>query len=431
MIDDGVKTRACPVEQTDDGGVDAPRFIRPRRAQSDRGLRRMDTEPRAAPATRVVIAACRCDRIVSARDCRPLRRSRQPQESDIPIVIGEPAVHDDEKEGEGRFSRRRGAPVRRPFLSRIGTWLLRAVIMGIVPLAASLWVRSLVADYVPMLKQATSAAAAGNAAVVAVSFSVVLFLEYYAYWKMGPSAGRADGAPITGRLQFLILYVLVPLVPGLAVGYLTLSPATPLSRAVDWIRQPPWVQLERQVGQAIQDAAAGETRVAGIRALAQFGSPDALNELVRLATADSRLLNDSSSFDAFASALASVGRQSEPLLQTMWKESRSKPAEGKTPADLVLAAYNRLDAIADTTAAYGIAREAAVAPSSSPERRAAAIAVVARSGSRSDFAWLASFLVEQPEQVKQAALDALRQLDARLGNQEAPLVTNADRPVGR
>ena len=340
-------------------------------------------------------------------------------------------MHDDEKEDEGRFRKRRGTPVRRPFLSRIGTWFVGAVIMGIVPLGVSLWIRSLAADYVPMLKQATSAAAAGNTLVVAVSFSVVLFLEFYTYWKMGPSAGRADGAPITGRLQFLILYVLVPLVPGLVVGYMTLSPATPLSRAVDWIRQPAGARVERQVGQAIQDAAAGETRVAGLRALAQFGSPDALNELARLATADSRLLSDGSSFDALASALASFGRQAEPLLQAMWKESRSTPAEGKTPADLALAAYNKLDVIADTIAAHRIAREAADAPSSSSERRAAAMAVIARSGSRSDFAWLASFLVEQPEPVKQAALDALRQLDARLRKQEGPLVTNADAPVGR
>ena len=339
-------------------------------------------------------------------------------------------MHDDE-EAEGRFQRRRGAPVRRGFLGRIGVWLLGAIVMGIVPLVVSLWVRSLVADYIPMLTQATPAAAAGNTVVVAVSFSLVLLLEFYVYWKMGPSAGGADGAPITGRLQFLIVYVLVPLVPGLIVGYLTLSPATRLSSAIDWIRQPSAVQVERQVGQAIQDAAASETRVAGLRALAQFGSPDALQELARLAMGNPRLLNDPSSFDAFASALASFGRQSEPLLQKIWKESGSTPAEGKTPADLVLAAYNKVDAIADTAAVYAIAREAAVAPSSSPERRTAAIAVIAKFGTKSDFALLASFLVNQPEPVQQAALDALRHLDARLRKQEASTVTNANTPVGR
>ncbi len=61
----------------------------------------------------------------------------------------------DEEEGEGRFRKRRGVPVRRGFLRRIGVWLLGAVIMGILPLTISLWVRSLVADYVPMLNQAT------------------------------------------------------------------------------------------------------------------------------------------------------------------------------------------------------------------------------------------------------------------------------------
>jgi len=340
-------------------------------------------------------------------------------------------MYHDEEHAEGRFRRRQGAPVRRGVLSRIGVWLLGAIVMGIVPLAVSLWVRSLVADYIPMLKQATAPAAAGNTAVVAISFSLVLFLEFYFYWKLGPSAGGADGAPVTGRLQFLIVYVLVPLVPGLVVGYLTLSPATRLSQAIDWIRQPSAVQVERQVGQAIQGAAASETRVAGFRALAQFGSPDALNELLRLATADPRLLNDPSSFDAFASALASFGRQAEPVLQKIWKESGTAPEEGKTPAYLVLAAYNKLDAIADTTVAYDIAREAAVAPSSSPERRTAAIAVIAKSGTKSDFALLASFLVNQPEPVQQAALDALRLLDARLRKQEAPTVTNANTPVGR
>ena len=340
----------------------------------------------------------------------------------------------DEEESEGRFRKRRGVPVRRGFLSRIGGWLLGAVIMGILPLAISLWVRSLVADYVPTLNQATAAAAAGNTVVVAASFSLMLFLEFYAYWKMGPSAGRTEGAPITGRLQFLITYVLVPLVPGLAVGYLTLSPANQLSHAIDWMRQPSPVQVERQVGQAIQDAAAIETRVAGLRALAQFGSPEALNELERLATSNPRLLSDPSSFEAFATVLASLGRQAEPVLQTIWKESAGMartPAEGKTPADLVLAAYGRLNDITDKTAAYGIARDATIDPASSLERRAAAIAVIAKSGSRSDFAFLASFLANQPEPVTQAALDAMRHLDARLRQQDAPLVTNDGAPMSR
>jgi hypothetical protein len=323
--------------------------------------------------------------------------------------MGDPAVHDDEEEGEGRFRKRRRTPVRRGFLSRIGAWLLGAIITGIVPLAVALWVRSLAVDYVPMLKQATPAAAAGSAAVVAVSFSF---------------------------MQFLIVYVLVPLVPGLIVGYLTVSPATRLSQAIDWIRYSSGVQVERQVGQAIQDAAASETRVAGLRALAQFGSPDAIDELGRLATGHPPLLNDPLSFDALASALASLGSQSEPLLQTMWKESGhagtgSAPAEGRTPADLVLAVYAKLEAIADTAVAYGIAREAAMAQTSSPERRAAAIALMAKCGSRSDVAWLASFLVNQPEPVKQAALDALRHLDARLKKQEAPPAANGPAPAGR
>jgi hypothetical protein len=344
-------------------------------------------------------------------------------------------VHDEE-EGEGRFRKRRGVPVRRGFLRRIGVWLLGAVIMGILPLAVSLWVRSLVADSVPRLNEATAAAAAGNTVVVAASFSLMLFLEFYSYWKMGPSAGRAEGAPITGRLQFLITYVLVPLVPGLAVGYLTLSPATQLPQVIDWVRQPSPLQIERQVGQAIQDAAAGETRVAGLRALAQFGSPEALNELARLASGNPRLLNDPSSFAAFATVLASFGRQSEPVLHSIWKASRDAgvertPSEGKTPADLVLAAYAKLNEIADKTAAYGIAREATVDPASSLERRAAAIAVIAKSGTKSDFAWLASFLANQPEPVKQAALDAMRQLDARLRQQDTPLVTNDGAPISR
>ena len=97
----------------------------------------------------------------------------------------------------------------------------------------------------------------------------------------------------------------------------------------------------------------------------------------------------------------------------------------------MLTAYNRLNAIADTAVAYGIAREAAVAPSSSPERRAAAIALIAKSGSRSDVVWLASLLVDQPEPVKQAVLDALRHLDARLRKQEVPPVAGAPSPAGR
>ena len=277
--------------------------------------------------------------------------------------------------------------------------------------------------------------AAGNTAVVAVSFSLDLFLELYVYWKAGPSAGRADEGPITGRLQFLIIYVLVPLVPGLVVGYLTLSPTTRLSQAIDWIRQPSGVQVERQVGQAIKDAATDETRVAGLGALAQFGSPDALNELARLAGAIPGELTNPPSFEALASALASFGGRSEPRLQTIWKRSgraaREHAGGWKKRRRPVLMAYNKMDAIADTAVAYGIAHEAAVSPSSSPERRAAAIAVIGKSGSRSDFALLASFLVNQPEPVKQAALSAMQSLDARLRKQKAPPAANAPAPIGR
>jgi hypothetical protein len=52
------------------------------------------------------------------------------------------------------------------------------------------------------------------------------------------------------------------------------------------------------------------------------------------------------------------------------------------------------------------------------------MAVIATSGTKSDFALLASFLVDQPEPIQRAALDALRRLDARLRKQEAPLATN-------
>jgi hypothetical protein len=324
----------------------------------------------------------------------------------------------------------------RGFLSRIGLWLVGAVITGALPLAASLWTLSLAGDYVPMLKQPTTAAAAVSAGVVALSFSVAMFLELYVYWKIGPGAGSDANAPITGRWQFLILYVLIPLVPGLVVAYLTLSPATRLSHVVDWFRPPSEFHVERQVGQAIRDAEAGETRVAGLRALAQFGSPDALDELARLATGDPRVLNDPASFDALTGALASFGNQAEPVLQRIWKEaghatSERKPTDGRTPADVVLAAYSRLDVITDTASAYALAREAAASPASSPGQLAEAIAVVAKSGSRSDVALLASFLVDRPESVKQAALDGLRHLDARLRKQEAPPVTNGPAPAGR
>jgi hypothetical protein len=347
-------------------------------------------------------------------------------------------VFDDDDEEEGRFRKRRRTPVpvQRGFLSRMGSWLLGAVISGVVPLAVSLWALSLAEEYVPALKQATAAAAAVSGAVVALTFSVALFLEMYAYWKIGPDAGSGAGAPIKGRRQFLIVYVLVPLVPGLAVAYLALSPATRLSQAIDWIRQPSGIHVERQVGQAIEEAAAGETRVAGLRALAQFGSPDALDELARLAAGGPSWLDDPASFDALTRALASFGNRAEPALQRIWKETGSaagerKPAAGRTPEDVVIAAYNQLDAVSDGASAYALAREAAAAPASSPDRQAAAIALVAKCGSRSDVPLLASFLVNRPESVKQAALDGLRQLDARLRKQEAPPVSNAPAPAGR
>ena len=180
-------------------------------------------------------------------------------------------------------------------------------------------------------EQTTPAAAAGSAAVVAVSFSLVLFLEgVRGDWKAGPSAGRAGEAPITGRLQFLIIYVLVPLVPGLVVGYLTLSPATRLSQASTECAGRQGSRWNARWARRSRTRRRIETRVAGLRALAQFGSPDALNELARLARSSPGLLNDPPSFDALASALALFGVQSEPLLQAIWKES-GRAGAGSTP----------------------------------------------------------------------------------------------------
>ena len=228
---------------------------------------------------------------------------------------------DGSRSGEGRRC-------ERGFVSRVGVWLLGAIVTGIVPLAVSL-------GSVPCSRTTSRCSSRPRRPLPRaarpssrVLFSLGLFLELFCLLE---EWGRALAVPPTpqsrGRLQFLIIYVLVPLVPGLVVGYLTLSPATRLSQAIDWIRQPSGVQVERQVGQAIKDAATDETRVAGLRALAQFGSPDALNELARLARGNPRWLNDPPSFEALASALASFGGRSEPRLQTIWKES-GPPARG-------------------------------------------------------------------------------------------------------
>lgn len=347
-------------------------------------------------------------------------------------------MYESDERNEGRFRKRPAATEieRRGFVIRISRWLVGAIVASIVPFTASLWALSLAEDYVPMLRQPSAAAAAGSAVVAAVAFSVALFLQLYVYWKIGPSAGRDANAPIRGRWHFLLVYLLVPLGVGLAVGYLRLSPMTRLSHTIDWIRQPSGLQVERQVGQAVRDAMAGETRVAGIRALAQFGSPDALNELSRLAARDPRLLNDPASFDALTSALASFGSQAEPELQRIWNETGRATAEAasadeKAPADLVLAVYRRLDAVTDTASAYALAREALAAPASTPARQAAAIALIAKSGSSSDVALLASWLVDRPESVKQAALDGLRELDARLRKRDVPPATNASAPARR
>ena len=345
----------------------------------------------------------------------------------------------DEPEDEGRFRRRgaAGPPVRRGFGSRVGWWLVGAAVTGIVPLAVALWALSLARVYAPWLAQATQAGASGSAVVVTVTFSIALLVEFWLFWKVGPSAGSADGVPIRGWRQFFLTYVLVPLVPGLVVGYLTWSPATHLAQAIDWIRQPSGPKVERQVGDAIRSAEAPDTRVAGLRALAEFGSPDALSELARMATSDPGILTDPASFTALVAALASFGGACEPVLGQISEQARqpggSNPASGApTPIDVVLATYDKLETIANTDLAYGIAREAAFAPSSSPARQAAALAVIAKSGSRSDFVLLASFLTGRPEPVKQAALDALRRLDARLKRQEPPPPsTNAAAPPAR
>ena len=337
----------------------------------------------------------------------------------------------DEPEEAGRFGRHRGAesPVRRGFSSRVGWWLVGAIVTGIVPLAMALWALSLARNYAPWLTQSTRAGAIGSGVVVAVTFSIALLVEFWLYWKVGPSAGGDDGVPIRGGRQFILTYVLVPLLPGLVVGYLTWSPATRLAQAIDWIRQPSGPKVEHQVGDAIHGAAAADTRVAGLRALAEFGSPDALGELARMATSDPAILADPASFTALVGALASFGGGCEPVLEQIANQARqpggsNAGAGAPAPVDVVLATYDKLETITNTTLAYAIAREAAFAPSSSPARQAAALAVIAKSGSKSDFVMLASFLTNRPEPVKQAALDALSRLDARLKKQAPPPASN-------
>src|SRR5512137_1244723 len=103
---------------------------------------------------------------------------------------GDPVMYDDDDDDDGgRFSRRRRAPepVKRGIAARLGLWLVGAVISGVVPLFVALWALSAARDYAPMLARPTAAAALGSAAVVTLTFSVALFVEFYLYWKMGPS----------------------------------------------------------------------------------------------------------------------------------------------------------------------------------------------------------------------------------------------------
>lgn len=182
--------------------------------------------------------------------------------------------------------------------------------------------------------------AAFGALLVALSLFVSLRVDGYTLRRREERGRRQllNRADPRSRLVKLGLGgVVIPVAVFAAANLVELrNHQTPMTMAIRFRLARPELDRPEQLADAVLRAESPASKVQGILALQATGSPESLDQLLRISSDDPALLKDGSEYQALAKALASYGAKAKPqLLQRFVQVSReARRAAAAPPGDL-------------------------------------------------------------------------------------------------
>jgi hypothetical protein len=160
--------------------------------------------------------------------------------------------------------------------------------------------------------------AAFGALLVVLSLVVSLRVDAYTLRRREEMGRRQllNRADPRSRLVKLVLGgVVIPVAAFAAANLVELgSHQTPMMMAVRLRLARPEVDRPERLAEAVLRAPSAASKVQGILALQATGSPESLDQLLRILSDDPALLQEGSEYQALARALASYGAQARPKL---------------------------------------------------------------------------------------------------------------------
>jgi hypothetical protein len=176
--------------------------------------------------------------------------------------------------------------------------------------------------------------------LVVLSLFISLRIDVYTLRRRKERGGRQllNRADPRSRLLKLVLGgVVFPVVVFAAANLVELrNHQTPMSMAIRFRLARPEVDRPEQLADAVLRAESPAAKVQGILALQATGSPESLDQMLRILSDDTALLKNGSACQALAKALASYGAQAKPkLLQRLAQVSpEARHVAAAPPGDL-------------------------------------------------------------------------------------------------
>jgi len=182
--------------------------------------------------------------------------------------------------------------------------------------------------------------AAFGALLVVLSLFVSLRVDGYTL-KRREARGRQQllnrAGPHSRLVKLVLGGVVIPVAVFAAANLVELrNHQTPMTMAVRFRLARPEVDRPEQLADAVLRAQSAASKVQGILALQATGSPESLDQLLRILSDDPALSKNGSEYQALAKALASYGAQAKPkLLQRFVQVSpEGRRAAATPPGDL-------------------------------------------------------------------------------------------------
>ena len=182
--------------------------------------------------------------------------------------------------------------------------------------------------------------AAFGALLVVLSLFVSLRVDGYTSRRREERGSRPLLNPADPRFRLVKLVlggVVIPVAVFAAANLMELrNHQTPMTMAIQFRLARPEVDRPEQLADAVLRAESPASKVQGILALQATGSPESLDQLLRILSDEPGLLRNGNEYQALAKALASYGAQAKPkLLQRFVQVSpEARRAAAAPPGDL-------------------------------------------------------------------------------------------------